>query len=160
MGSAIRRQKPEAELQYRLRKQNCRMIKSLYKILEAGYKDGYLSEVEFCMTLSWYHGLKHRMNSQNDQVFIQGLDRINEFICGLIEERYNEELKNKPNFVNAEIAELCDPEYFQVNPETDKVEKKITREAARKANEKHDKKLNTYRQILENSPYIQSAGRI
>lgn len=100
------------------------------------------------------------MNSQNDQVFIQGLDRINEFICGLIEERYNEELKNKPNFVNAEIAELCDPEYFQVNPETDKVEKKITREAARKANEKHDKKLNTYRQILENSPYIQSAGRI
>ena len=159
MGSASRKQKPEAELQYRLRKQNCRMIRSLYKILEAGYKAGYLSEVEFCMTLSWYHGLKYRMTSQKDQVFIQALDKLNEFVCGLIEERYNEELRNKPDFMDATTAKLCDPEYFQVNPETDKVEKKVTGKAARKATEKIDKKLETYRQILENSPYIQLAGR-
>ena len=153
MGLGVSKQKSDSEIQYRLRKQNCRMIRSLYKILEAGYKGGYLTELEFCMTLSWYHGLKHRTVGLEEQVFIQALDRINEFICGLIEERYNAELKNRPQFVDGETAEILDPEYFEINPETDKVVKKVPAKTASKATKKIDKKLGAYLQILESSPY-------
>ena len=153
MGLNLTKQRPEDEIQYRLRKQNCRMIRSLYKILEAGYKGGYITELEFCMTLSWYHGLKHRILGLEEQVFIQALDKINEFICSVIEERYNAELKNKPQFVDGKTAEVLDPEYFQINPETNKVVKKVPAKVASKATKKIDKKLESYLQILDTSPY-------
>jgi len=90
-----KQQKTEKELAFHIRKQNCKISKRIYKILEKAYQSNYLTEFEFHSTIGWYHGLKFRNLTKEEEIFITALDKINELVCNLIQEKYAEQLQDK-----------------------------------------------------------------
>lgn len=99
----------EQELAYQMRKHNCKISKRLYKIIELGYQNDYLSELEFQATIGWYHGLKNRQLKQSDEVFLIALDRISDLVCGLIQERHAERLRETQEAGQALPLSLAPP---------------------------------------------------
>jgi hypothetical protein len=90
-----KQQKTEKELAFHIRKQNCKISKRIYKILEKAYQSNYLTEFEFHSTIGWYHGLKFRNLTREEEIFITALDKINELVCNLIQEKYAVQLQDK-----------------------------------------------------------------
>jgi len=96
MGLAISKQeKTEDELAYLIRKQNCKVNRKIYSIIEKSYRRGLLTELEFQATIGWYHGLKFRHLTAEEEIFIAGLDKIYELVCNLIQEKYADKLRAK-----------------------------------------------------------------
>lgn len=124
----------EQELAYHMRKRNCKVSRQVYKIIEEAYQAGYLQEFEFHTTIGWYHGLKFRHFKEKDDIFIAGIDRLNDYVCGLIQERYDAKLKAGESFASAQ-----DPLPI--------------REVTVEASEVRD--MSTYFKMLEASPYLQ-----
>jgi len=120
----------EKELAYHIRKQNCKLTKRIYNIIEEAYKSNYLQEFEYHATIGWYHGLKYRHAGAEEEIFIAALDKINDFVCQLIQERYAEQIKDKTG------------EHLPLMPvgETD-------------IRELSDNEAKRFRRILESSPY-------
>lgn len=88
MGVGSSRQvRTEQELAYHIRSQNCKTLRRIYSIIGKAYKAGYLTEFEFQATIAWYHGLKFRSLSQEEEIYVQALDKLNDLICTLIHER-------------------------------------------------------------------------
>jgi len=83
----------EDKLAQLMRRQNCKISKRIYKIIEEAFIKGCLSEFEFHSTIGWFHGMKFRHLKEKDEVFLIAIDKINDTICALIEERHNEKLQ-------------------------------------------------------------------
>jgi len=93
MGLVIsRKPRSEQKLAYQMRKQNCKLTKRIYKIIEEAYKDNYLNEYEFHATIGWYYGLKFRHSDSENELFVIALDKINDLVCTMIQERYSEQI--------------------------------------------------------------------
>lgn len=129
----------EKELVHHLRKRNCKISKQIYKIIEKAYQAGYLQEFEFHATIGWYLGLKFRHFKEKDDIFIAGIDRLNDFVCGLIQERH-EALLHKVTEPPAEGS-------------TATAAKKVTARATEVGRELDE--MATYFKMLEASPYLQ-----
>lgn len=86
-------EKREKRLAYNLRKQNVRVTKKLYKIIADAYRNNWLSEFEFQSTIGFYNGMKFRYADTEEEAFAAALDKINDLVCSMLNERYNEVLK-------------------------------------------------------------------
>src|SRR5574343_1876244 len=97
MGLTISKsQSSEERLAQNIRKQNCKITKKLYAIIEDAYINNWLSEYEFHATIGWYYGMKYRYADREEEAFAVGLDKINDLVCSMINERYNEVIKDRP----------------------------------------------------------------
>lgn len=149
MGIRLTREPPSsAELAYHLKKRNCKVSKRIYKIIEKAYLEGYLQEFEFNTTIGWYHGLKSRHIKEKDDIFIAGIDRLNDFICELIQDRYEARIKEAQKKQEDEIQVLRPIIVPPPSPKKAKKEEKVDASM---------KDLTTFTRILEASPYLQLA---
>lgn len=96
MGGVLAKQDTEKRLAYNIRRQNCKITKRLYKIIEDAYVNNYLSDYEYHATIGWYYGMKFRHASHEEEVFIDALDKINDLVCQTIRERYADATKDTP----------------------------------------------------------------
>jgi hypothetical protein len=125
--AASKKDDAEKRLAYNIRKQNCKITKRIYKIIEDAYKSDYLTEYEYHATIGWYYGMKFRHQGTEDEVFVAALDKINDFVCTTIQERY--------------------AQYVQDH----QMEELLPATPARPA--LNDKDLQRFRKIIKNSPY-------
>ena len=97
MGLTISKSRSSEErLAQNIRKQNCKITEKLYAIIRDAYINNWLSEYEFHATIGWYYGLKHRYEDTEEEAFAAGLDKINDLVCSMINERYNDVIKDSP----------------------------------------------------------------
>lgn len=95
MGLTISKsQSTEERLARNIRKQNCKITKKLYTIIKDAYINNWLSEYEFHSTIGWYYGMKFRYADREEEAFAVGLDKINDLVCSMINERYNDHIKD------------------------------------------------------------------
>ena len=130
MGITISRQScSEERLAYNVRKQNCKIIKRLYAIIEDAYKNNFLTEYEYYATIGWYYGMKNRHLTAEEEIFVIALDKINDLVCSTIQERYNDQIR-----ANGEDTPLMPPECQTIRNLT-------------------DTDVLRFRRIVEHSPY-------
>lgn len=137
-----KRQLSDEDLAIHIRKQNSKILRRIHKIIHSAYIRGYLKDFEFYTTVGYYQGMKTRHLIGEDEIFIAGMDHLNDMVCGLIQERYSKEKEQH------ELMEcLTDPDSPKVK------EKKPKNRKNQPSTSQQDKNAEACLKMLQASPY-------
>lgn len=101
-----------SKVAYMIRKRNIKAVRKIQKIIEKGYYEGYLQELEFLSTVGWYGSLKNRMTVTGDPIFAAALDELCNNLYNSIQDRVHAQARNskKKEYDEAQIPAIEEAE--------------------------------------------------